>query len=309
MKHGKLVPLALAIPAFLLGACGGGSAGVGTMNSTVGGSSGGDTSGSSGSTGGDTSGSGGSTTTTGTGGSTSTGTGGSASTGTGGSTSTGAAADCTMDQGTTENTISDFEDGSGSVLPNGDRNGGWYSYTDTAPTCMVMPAPNGTATAAEIPGGRCQSMFAMHFTGTGCSVFGAGVGTDLAAPASTDAGATTGSAAKTPYDVSMYTGISFWVRADKGSSIRFKMPMTDETKTTDGGNCMESTTAKCSDDFGANIALTKNWVKKTVMFSTMKQEGWGKKFTWTPAHVTSIQFQVPIVAAFDVWIDDVSFVK
>jgi hypothetical protein len=152
-------------------------------------------------------------------------------------------------------------------------------------------------------------MFAMHFTGMGCSVFGAGVGTDLAAPASTDAGATTGSAAKTPYDVSAYSGISFWVRADKGSSIRFKMPMTDDTKTTDGGNCVDSATSKCSDDFGANIALTKSWVKKTVMFSTMKQEGWGKKFTWTPAHVTSIQFQVPVVAAFDVWIDDVSFVK
>ena len=206
-------------------------------------------------------------------------------------------------------TISNFEDGTGAVLPNDDRNGGWYSYIDTAATCMVMPPPNGTATAAEIPGGRCQSMFAMHFTGMGCSVFGAGVGTDLAAPASADAGATTGSAAKTPYDVTAYSGISFWVRADKGSSIRFKMPMTDDTKTTDGGSCVDSATAKCSDDFGANIALTKSWAKKTVMFSTMKQEGWGKKFTWTPAHVTSIQFQVPIVAAFDIWIDDVSFVK
>jgi len=269
------------------------------MNSMVGGTSGGDTSGAAGST--DTSGAAGSTSTTGAAGSTST-------TGAAGAAA-GAAADCTMDPGTTDDTISDFEDGTGSVLPNGNRNGGWYSYTDTAATCMVMPAPNGTATAAEIPGGRCQSMFAMHFTGMGCSVFGAGVGTDLAAPASTAAGGSTGSAAKTPYDVTAYSGISFWVRADKGSSIRFKMPMTDDTKTTDGGSCVDSATAKCSDDFGANIALTKNWVKKTVMFSTMKQEGWGKKFTWTPAHVTSIQFQVPIVAAFDVWIDDVSFVK
>ncbi|HVU49543.1 MAG TPA: hypothetical protein VHL80_02590 [Polyangia bacterium] len=305
MKNGHLVSLALAVPALLVVGCGGGSAGVGSMNSMAAGTSGGDTSGtagsSAGSTGGDTSGGAGASPTTGAAGSTTT-------TGAAGSAAS-AAADCTMDPGTTDDTISDFEDGTGSVLPNGGRNGGWYSYIDTAPTCMVMPAPNGTATAAEIPGGRCQSMFAMHFSGMGCSVFGAGVGTDLAAPASTDAGATTGSAAKTPYDVSMYSGISFWVRADKGSSIRFKMPMTDDTKTTDGGNCVDSATSKCSDDFGSNIALTKNWVKKTVMFSKMTQEGWGKKFTWTPAHVTSIQFQVPVVAAFDVWIDDVSFVK
>ena len=214
-----------------------------------------------------------------------------------------------MDTGTTDDTISDFEDGSGSVLPNGGRNGGWYTYVDAAATCMVLPAPNGSATAGEIPGGRCQSMFAMLFTGMGCSVFGAGVGTDLAAPAAGDAGTTTTAVAKTPYDVSAYKGVSFWSRADKGSSMRFKMPMTDETKTTDGGTCVDSTTAKCSDDFGANIALTKSWVKHTIMFSTMKQEGWGKAFVWTPGHVTSLQFQVPIVAAFDVWIDDVSFVK
>jgi hypothetical protein len=298
MKQGHLVSLALAVPALLFGACGGGGAGTGsvpTMNVTTGGASG--TAGDTGATGaaGDSSAAG-STSAAGT-------TGSAGATGT-----TGASADCTMDMGTTDNTISDFEDGSGSVLPNGNRNGGWYSYVDTAATCMVMPPPNGTATAAEIPGGRCGSMFAMRFQGMGCSVFGAGVGTDLAAPAAGDAGTTT-AAAKTPYDVSAYTGVSFWVRADKGSSLRFKMPMTDDTKTTDGGSCVEAATAKCSDDFGANIALTKNWVKKTVLFSAMKQEGWGKKFTWTPAHVTSIQFQVPVVAAFDVWIDDVSFVK
>ena len=140
----------------------------------------------------------------------------------------------------------------------------------------------------------------------GCIDFGAGVGTDLAAPAAADGG-TTG--AKVPYDVSTYKGIIFWSRSDKGSSMRFKMPMTDETKTTDGGDCVESTTTKCSDDFGANIALTKNWIKHTVMFSTLTQEKWGKPFTWNPAHVTSIQFQVPKGTGFDVWIDDVAFIK
>jgi len=279
MKNGHFVSMALAIPALLLGACGGGSAGAGTP------------------------GAGGSTGAAGTG----SGTGAGGTTGTGAAGTGAAAVDCTMDPGSTTDTISDFEDGSGSVLANGMRNGAWYSYIDTAPTCAVMPLPHAAVTAGEIPGGRCASLFALHFTGTGCSVFGAGVGTDLAAPAAGDAGAT--STAKVPYDVTGYSGISFWSRADKGTSMRFKMPMTDETKTTDGGNCTEVATAKCSDDFGANIALTTKWIKHTVMFSTMHQEGWGKVFTWTPGHVTSIQFQVPVVPMFDVWIDDVAFIK
>jgi hypothetical protein len=216
-------------------------------------------------------------------------------------------ADCTMDPGSTPDDLSTFEDGTGSVLPNEMRNGGWYSYVDTATTCSVMPVPHTTATAAEIPGGRCASLFALNFKGTGCTDWGAGVGTDLAAPPATDGGAATGP--KVAYDMTPYKGVSFWSRSDMGSSMRMKMPMTDETKTTDGGDCVESATTKCSDDFGANIALTKNWIKHTVMFSTLTQEKWGKAFTWNPAHVTSIQFQVPKGAAFDVWIDDVAFIK
>jgi hypothetical protein len=306
MKHRHLVMMALATTALALGACAGSPS---TMNATTG-SAGSATAGTSGAAGattgaaGATTGAAGATT-----GAAGDGTTGAAGTGTatGAAGTTAAAVDCTMDPGTTTDTISDFEDGTGSVLTSDGRNGGWYSYVDTATTCMVMPPPNGTATAGEIPGGRCQSTFAMHFSGMGCTDFGAGVGTDLAAPAATDAGAT--SAAKTPYDVTPYKGVSFWSRADKGASMRFKMPMTDDTKTTDGGNCVQSTTVMCSDDFGANIALTKSWVKHTVMFSTMKQEGWGKTFVWTPGHVTSLQFQVPKTAPFDLWIDDVSFVK
>jgi hypothetical protein len=297
MKHGQFVSLAVAVPALLLGACGGGAKGVGTTDVMTGGAAG---------AGGDDTGA---TATAGTGDAAGTGATGTAGTVASGTAGTGATVDCSMDMGTTDDTISDFEDGTGSVLPSEGRNGGWYTYVDGAATCMVMPPPNGSATAAEIPGGRCQSMFAMHFSGTGCTVFGAGVGTDLAAPAATADAGTSTPTAKVPYDVSGFTGISFWSRADKGVSMFFKMPMTDETTTTDGGTCVDSTTAKCSDDFGANIALTKNWIKHTVMFSTMKQQGWGKVFPWNPAHVTSIQFQVPMTAPFDLWIDDVSFVK
>jgi hypothetical protein len=264
MMNGHLVSLALALPALLLGACGGGNEGA-TGTAGTGGPSG------------------------------------------GGGTGSAITVDCTMDTAASTNDISNFEDGTGSVLPNDDRNGGWYTYTDPTANCAVMPAPKATAGAGEIAGGRCTSTFAMHFSGTGCTTWGAGVGTDLKAPAAADGGTAAGP--KVAYDVTGYTGVSFWVRAEKGAAMRFKMPMSDETKVEDGGACVESATNKCSDNFGTNVALTKNWVKKTVMFSAMKQEAWGKTFTWNPAHVTSIQFQVPASAAFDVWIDDVAFIK
>ena len=65
----------------------------------------------------------------------------------------------------------------------------------------------------------------------------------------------------------------------------------DETKVEDGGLCVESSTNKCSDDFGEFFNLPSNgtWKRITVRWAdpTFIQEGWGAVFPWNPAHVTS----------------------
>jgi len=147
----------------------------------------------------------------------------------------------------------------------------------------------------------------------GCSVWGAGIGADLGQP-SQDGGTYTGP--KVPYDVSPFKGITFWAMATTGSdtSLRIKLPMTDETKVEDGGLCVEGTNNKCSDDFGYKFSLPANgnWKQITVRWNDagFVQEGWGAKFDWNPMHVTSIQIQSQHMGEpYDFWIDDMGFIK
>jgi len=228
--------------------------------------------------------------------------------------------------------ISDFEDlAAATVVMSGTppRNGYWYTYNDDNPkgtdsTCVQNPpsgpqvAPNmpapwiGEAPASAAPSGQTGAL-ALHVTWNGCSVWGAGIGADLNQP-QVDGGIYSGP--KVPYDVGAFKGVTFWAMAatDSDTQLRIKFPMTDETKTEDGGNCTESATNKCSDDFGYKFSLPSNgnWKQITVKFSDAGfiQEGWGAVFPWNPQHVTSIQIQSQHMGEkYDFWIDDMYFIK
>jgi hypothetical protein len=239
----------------------------------------------------------------------------------GGGGKAGVGPDCSENVPLSDDTISDFESGSGAVLPAGGRNGAWYAYNDRGASCVEDPAQGaGSAPAAMLEAPRCGSTAAFRMRGMGCSVWGAGIGTDLAAPAPTDGGADAGSgapAAKVAYDLGAFRAISFWGRIGAGttSAVRFKIPMLADTKVADGGVCQlsETGTDKCSDDWGRVLALTTDWklytvplVDSTIGLST---EGWGKKFPLDLGDVTAIQFQVAANTTFDVWIDDVNLLR
>jgi hypothetical protein len=219
------------------------------------------------------------------------------------------------------NLLSDFSDtAAATVVAAGTppRNGYWYTYNDMSATCVQMPA-NGAAYVGETPttpsSGPSGGM-ALHAQWNTCSTWGAGVGADLNQPP-TDGGTYMG--LKVPYDLTGYTGITFWAMAAPGTDtkLRVKLPMTVETKTTDGGKCVDNgTTSKCSDDWGQAFQLPNNgnWSQITVKFSDtskFKQEGWGvPSYAWNPADVTSIQIQsVDMGEKYDFWIDDVYLTK
>jgi hypothetical protein len=245
----------------------------------------------------------------------------------GGSTGTGGSMSVTL---APENIISDFEDLAAATVKQAGtppRNGYWYTYNDDNPmgtsTCMQTPpagpqiptgqtAPTyvGTAPPSPSPGG--SAALALHAVWSNCGVWGAGVGADLNQPMQ-DGGTYTGP--KVPYDVTAFTGVTFFAMATAGTdtALRIKLPMTDETKIEDGGLCMESATTKCSDDYGYMFNLPSNgtWKQITVRFAdrtSFKQEGWGKAFDWTPGHVTSVQIQSQHkTEPYDFWIDDMYF--
>jgi hypothetical protein len=236
--------------------------------------------------------------------------------GTTGSGGSGALTDCEMVP--TDQVISNFEEGTvAAVSQNAGRNGYWYSYNDMATTCAQTPMVGAAYVPSTIAGGgRClQSAFALETKGMGCATWGAGIGADLAQPV-VEAGTYMGK--KVRYDITPYATLVFWARTESGKAIdlRVKLPMTDETKTVDGGDCDEAVvgTNMCSDDFGKAVALTANWKKYTIKLDTapngdLAQEGWGAKFTWDKTHVTSIQLQNKASDDFDFWVDDFSFGK
>ena len=118
-----------------------------------------------------------------------------------------------------------------------------------------------------------------------------------------------------PYDVTPFSGVTFWAMAAAGTdaNLRIKFPMTDDVGTDNGGLCVETAaTGKCYDDYGEPFSFPADgtWHQITVRWSDpgFRQEGWGIRFPWIPAHVVSIQIQSSDKGAnYDFWIDDLYF--
>jgi len=155
--------------------------------------------------------------------------------------------------------ISDFEDpAAATVVRTGTppRNGVWYTYNDDPfrgfrdPTCIQTPRTALQSQAMNLPPEPYLSVAppggpppgstgtrALHGEWTGCAVWGAGVGAELATPI-VDGGLYVGP--RVPYDVRPYIGVSFWARAtvESDTAFRVSFPMTDDASVEDGGNCV-----------------------------------------------------------------------
>jgi hypothetical protein len=202
-----------------------------------------------------------------------------------------------------DDVISTFEDGTGNVNQVAGRGGGFYMYNDMTGTQMPPP---GALPPARMES-RCGGMFALCMKGNGFTTWGAGMGTDLGMT-STD-----GMMTKTTYDASMYTGISFWAKANMGSALALRVSLKDANTAPEGGNCdetMDSGAEACNDDWGKNITLTTSWAPYTMLYSELRQSMWGKQFpSFNSAAVYAVQFQVNKGLDFDICIDDLAFVR
>ena len=131
-----------------------------------------------------------------------------------------------------ENLISDFEQTDAAIVVMAGtptRNGLWYTYNDDVPkgtdtTCVQTPQatpqmPLPYVTEAP-PSTRPESTgaLALHAKWSGCTIWGAGIGSSLSWQPQPDAGAYTGT--PLPYDVGQFTGVTFWAMATPGSTRR-----------------------------------------------------------------------------------------
>lgn len=214
--------------------------------------------------------------------------------------------------------ISDFEDGHAGLLPKPGRAGGWFTFSDATPNGRIQPAPGvAPVPSEEIPtGARClmgNSSFALHVRGGGFHDWGAGFGSDLGFVV--PAPGTMGQGERRGVDASGYTAIAFWARQGNtpGSVGAIRFNLKDVQTDPDGGICsaaMPTGASACHDDFGTSVALSPQWRKVVLPFASMKQQGFGAKYDRLRTDaLLAIQVIFPKGSTFDVWVDDVHFVK
>jgi hypothetical protein len=191
-----------------------------------------------------------------------------------------------------DNMIDNFEDGDGSLIPNGGRKGYWYTFNDESEGATQTPED-----VLPVGGGASGTAMALHTTGSGFVEWGAGVGIDLNNAGGGEEG---GNGIKEIYDVSAHTGVV--VMAKGNGQVRAMVQIQDTIPPEEGGTCM----LDC-DPHGKVLLLSDEWQQFTLEFESLNQEGWGTPATWDPTKVVGLQFKVGANQEFDFWIDEVGF--
>ncbi len=195
--------------------------------------------------------------------------------------------------------IDDLEDGDDAISEANGRMGGWYTFNDeTAAGTQIPPA----ASFAPTTGGAGGSAFAAGTSGTGFTVWGAGMGFDLNNPSAV--GQTGPRAA---YDASRYQSVAFKARGNV--PIQVSVEIVGVTPTDRGGTCVPSTTMgdECDDLHGTLVDLTPEWKDYTIPFARLRQGGWGRAVPFAATDATAVLFQADKDLTFDFAVDDIRF--
>lgn len=189
--------------------------------------------------------------------------------------------------------IDDFEDGDLTSLPPlGGRVGNWYAYGD------------GSSVASEDVAtvNRGASKQSLRTKGKDFTSWGSGVGVDL----------NHGSGDKLSWDASAYSGVTFWARAvvpaDQTTvAMTVVFPDIDTDLLVKGHTC-----TTCDHHYLKGVQVTAGWQRFVVSFSDLMLEPGGAPTpvpAFNKAALTSVQFRFASGQTYDVYIDDVAFVK
>jgi hypothetical protein len=182
------------------------------------------------------------------------------------------------------------------------RAGTWYVFDDGTAGGVLTPAP-GTAASlviAPIPGGRGTSVHAAHVTGNaGFTSYGAGMGFNLNAPSTPSV-----------YNASAYQGFTFWARSGGAASLNVRFIVLDRNRAVPGSGGICDGGA-CNGAYGINFTITSDWQQYAYDYSQLTRPVFSLPdgVPFDPAHMIGCQWQVNQGVAFDLWVDDVSFIK
>jgi hypothetical protein len=192
------------------------------------------------------------------------------------------------------------------------------------PGCLaVAEAPyyfDNPPVAEPIPGGRCDSRYAMHVKGGPFVVWGGNMGFGFSPPLNVTDVDVVDPATQEPRPGQDLQGITFWGRLGGSSNNNLRLEVGErhtEQNYTGGPNngpiCTPNTTDDNSelgcDKFGAIAQLREDWQQFLIPFAEMRQAGWGmraERFDLTGLMSFSIFYAQ---GTWDFWIDDVAFYR
>ena len=238
--------------------------------------------------------------------------------------------------------ISDFKLDNSIFASTDGRQGGWYVYGDKSGT-YDPPVVSNTAFAIDTANGNadCSGAGSLRLKGTGFKEWGAALGTDFRPRADVAAGMTAeGRGYKQTYDASKYRGVAFWAKSSmplKNVSVKFPDFFQDNEAQSEMVGCVlaSGTRYNCSPYLvmlgSTNAAFMKyadrkidmTWKRFEVFFEDAKQDtgnpGWvmppGDKLNKDKLVGLAIQINAdyssgsPMANDFEIWIDDVEFIK
>jgi hypothetical protein len=186
--------------------------------------------------------------------------------------------------------IEDFEQDDSWVLAADGRKGSWITYDDGTGT---QSTPSRSALfPSRIAGGRGVSKRGLHVTGGRFTDWGVTFGTELADAAC--------------YDASAYAGVELWAKGP--GELRVGLQMIDVQDVKYGGFCQTD----CYDTHRKIIELSSGFRKYVVRWEDLRQlyVAAGPPVAFDPRRVRFLEFGIAAKSTpFDVWIDDISFVR
>jgi len=203
--------------------------------------------------------------------------------------------------------IDDLEDGNASIriIAQPLRDGVWDTSNDMSLGGMQTPQPSMFAPVllgSDAP--HSQDSYAAYTKGSGFTGYGAFMNVTMRAWPQY---------AKTPtYDASAYVGLSFWAKVGPSSTkslrVRFVSADTDDR----GGKCALTggVNQLCYNHFYEDVPMTTSWQLHEIRFADFVQTNTGKIYPAIDlAEMYGLEFYFLSGATFEVWIDDLSFIR
>lgn len=183
-------------------------------------------------------------------------------------------------------------------------------HTDVVPEGSD-PNASGLTEVGRCPGTAAASVYGLHVAGGDYVSYGPNIGWTIS------------ESALEAMDVSAESGIAFWARTDSADTQSLQIVVNDvytfpvtepelRTCELETEDYLPPLGQRCWNGGMSLRVLSGDWRLYTVDFSELVQDTWGTQSPGgTPdlTQVLSIEFHLPAVLDFDLWLDDIAFFR